>query len=95
MLYQYGRQGFHPHPRIKFGAGSSPLPEGTERGMYSQTVIPAKAGIQGLGASFDEFRTNDLSVYIPLSALRERGHPIPQLGTDQVDTGSHPRLDLT
>ena len=47
--------------------------------MYSQTVIPAKAGthevarrsaIQGLGASFDKLRTNDLSVYTPLSALR-------------------------
>ena len=34
--------------------------------MYSQTVIPEKAGIQGLGVSFDKLRTNELSVYIPL-----------------------------
>ena len=42
--------------------------------MYSQTVIPAKAGIQGMGASFDKLRacpgldpvTNGLSVNLPL-----------------------------
>ena len=27
-LYQFGRRTFHPHPRIKYGAGSNPLPEG-------------------------------------------------------------------
>ena len=41
---------------------------------YSQTVIPAKAGIQGLGVSFNKLRacpeldpgTNELSIYLPL-----------------------------
>ena len=55
--------------------------------MYSQTVIPAKAGIQGLGASFDKLRacpgldpgTNDSSVYIPLSAHKGRGNFAPVL----------------
>ena len=40
----------------------------------AHTVIPAKAGIQGMGASFDKLRacpgldpgTNELSIYIPL-----------------------------
>ena len=27
-----------------------------DRGRYTQTVIPAKAGIQGLGVSFDRLR---------------------------------------
>ena len=38
------------------------------RGRYLLTVIPAKAGIQGLGASFDKLRTNELLVYLLLSA---------------------------
>ena len=33
-----------------------------------QSVNPAKAGIQGMGMSFDKLRTNELSVYLPLSA---------------------------
>ena len=32
----------------------------------SQIVIPAEAGIQGIGVSFDKLRTNELSVYLPL-----------------------------
>ena len=35
-------------------------------GKYSQTVIPAKVGIQGPGVSFDKLRTNELSVYLLL-----------------------------
>ncbi len=40
-------------------------------GLYSQTVVPAKAGTQGIGVSFDKLRacpgldpvTNGLSAY--------------------------------
>ena len=38
---------------------------GRERPLQS-FVIPAKAGIQGMGVSFDKLRTNELSVYLPL-----------------------------
>ncbi|MCE2457165.1 MAG: hypothetical protein J4G14_05060, partial [Dehalococcoidia bacterium] len=51
---QFGRRTFHPNPRIKSGAGSNHLPEGADRGRYPQIVIPAKAGIQGMGMSFDK-----------------------------------------
>ena len=57
---------FRPHPRIKYGAGSNPLPR--ERGPLA-------------GVSFDKLRTNEASVYVPLPALRElRGvsSPSPQ-----------------
>ena len=42
-----------------------------DRSRYSQIVIPAKAGIQGMGVSFDKLRTNVLSVYLPLSSVYE------------------------
>ena len=48
-LCQVGRYGFHPHSRIKYGVGFSPLPGEAGRGRYLQIVIPAKAGFQGLG----------------------------------------------
>ena len=32
-----------------------------------ESVIPAKAGIQGMGVSFDKLRTNELLVYLPLN----------------------------
>ena len=41
---------FHPHPRIEYGAGS----KGADRRRHSQIVILAKAGIQGMGVSFDK-----------------------------------------
>ncbi len=43
-----------------------PLSLRADRGRYSQIVIPAEAGIQGIGVSFDKLRTNALSVYLPL-----------------------------
>ena len=36
-------------------------------------VAPEKAGTQGMGVSFDKLRTNELSVYLPLSAPSGRG----------------------
>ena len=53
--------------------GNAPA-QAADRGRYLQVVIPAKAGIQGLGPSFDRLRacpgldpgTNGLSVYLPL-----------------------------
>ncbi len=66
----FGREGFelsfHPQslPRIRSGAGS----EGARRERYSQFVVPAKAGIQSMGMSFDKLRTNDLSATFPHEA---------------------------
>ena len=50
-----------------------PLSLRADKGKYSQIVIPAEAGIQGLGASFDKLRTNELLVYLPLSPPSVRG----------------------
>ena len=45
--------------------GIQPHSEGADRSRYSQLVIPAKAGIQGMGVSFDELRTNDVLLTNP------------------------------
>ena len=60
--------------RIKYGAGSSPLPEGADRGIirafHPHPRIEYGAGSsplpKGEGVSFDKLRTNDLLVCLPL-----------------------------
>ena len=69
-------------PRIKYGAGSSTLPSGADRGRYSQTVLPAKAGIQGWGVlrQAQDERFTGLPTPVSPSGVGIRAfHPHPQM----------------
>ena len=52
-------------PAVNFDGNQLPPPWGATGAKYAN-LIPAEAGIQGIGVSFDKLRTNELSVYLPL-----------------------------
>ncbi len=65
-----GRKWEYPHPRIKYGAGSNPLP-GRERGGREETPClrgPAVGSCPRVGAPGQAFLRNDESEMRPLPA---------------------------